>query len=90
MIDQKYHRNVMGQKGYKVQDITREHNVQIKFPDRPQQGEDTMVNGDADNAVPNVADVPPTPPATPKKCDIIVISGRKENCELAHAALQVS
>merc|ERR1711899_414349 len=33
-IEQQYHRTVMGAKGSKVQKITQEHNVQIKFPDK--------------------------------------------------------
>ena len=35
VIPQKYHRTVMGSKGHKVQEITRGHEVGIKFPDRP-------------------------------------------------------
>ncbi len=34
-IPQKYHRTVVGLKGQKVQDVCREFNVNIKFPDRP-------------------------------------------------------
>jgi len=37
VIPQKFHRNVMGAKGVHVQEITKEFNVQIKFPDRPRQ-----------------------------------------------------
>lgn len=33
-IPQKFHRSVMGPKGSKIQQITRDYNVQIKFPDR--------------------------------------------------------
>ena len=36
-IPQKYHRTVMGQKGYKVQEITHNWDVNIKFPDRPSE-----------------------------------------------------
>ena len=40
VISQKYHRTVMGAKGYKVQEITRLHEVGIKFPDKPvEEGE---------------------------------------------------
>ena len=35
VIEQKYHRTVMGAKGYRVQEVTKDHNVGIKFPDRP-------------------------------------------------------
>ncbi|KAK2108061.1 hypothetical protein P7K49_013226 [Saguinus oedipus] len=33
-IPQKFHRSVMGPKGSRIQQITRDFNVQIKFPDR--------------------------------------------------------
>lgn len=33
-IPQKFHRAVMGPKGSRIQQITRDYNVQIKFPDR--------------------------------------------------------
>ncbi len=39
IIPQKYHRTVMGAKGFKVQEITREYDVGIKFPDRPSEAE---------------------------------------------------
>jgi len=32
----------------------------------------------------------PVDPSAPKKCDVIVISGRKERCEAAVEALKVS
>jgi hypothetical protein len=38
VIPQKHHRTVMGAKGFKVQGITSEFEVQIKFPDRDAQG----------------------------------------------------
>lgn len=34
VISKAHHRTVMGAKGYKVQGITQEFDVQIKFPDR--------------------------------------------------------
>ncbi len=34
IIPQRYHRAIMGPKGCKIQQITRENEVQIKFPDR--------------------------------------------------------
>ena len=38
VISQQYHRTVMGNRGTNVQEITRVHEVGIKFPDRaPQQ-----------------------------------------------------
>lgn len=40
VITQKYHRSIMGPKGARIQQITRDHNVQIKFPEREDvQGE---------------------------------------------------
>ena len=39
IIPQKFHRTVMGAKGMKVQEITREFDVGIKFPDRPSEAE---------------------------------------------------
>jgi len=38
VIPQKHHRTVMGAKGVKVQGITSEFDVHIKFPDRDAQG----------------------------------------------------
>ena len=35
VIPQKYHRTVMGAKGSKVQQVTQDFEVTIKFPDRP-------------------------------------------------------
>jgi len=40
VIPQKHHRTVMGAKGVKVQGITSEFDVQIKFPDRDARGTD--------------------------------------------------
>uniref|UniRef100_A0A8C9S3E6 Vigilin n=1 Tax=Scleropages formosus TaxID=113540 RepID=A0A8C9S3E6_SCLFO len=76
VIAQKFHRSIMGPKGLRIQQITREHNVQIKFPEREDNGE---TNGEVKDA----AD-----PATPRKCDVIVLSGRKERCEAAVEALK--
>ncbi len=39
VIPQRQHRTVMGAKGYKVQEITRDCDVGIKFPDRPVETE---------------------------------------------------
>jgi predicted PilT family ATPase len=41
IISQKYHRTVMGSKGHKVQEITRDHEVGIKFPDRPTENQES-------------------------------------------------
>ncbi|XP_067285382.1 vigilin isoform X2 [Pseudorasbora parva] len=76
MIPQRYHRAIMGPKGCRIQQITREHEVQIKFPDRDEsaaQEHAPQENGDTD--------------LIPRKCDIISVTGRAEKCELASAAL---
>uniref|UniRef100_A0A8C3G4R4 Vigilin n=1 Tax=Cyclopterus lumpus TaxID=8103 RepID=A0A8C3G4R4_CYCLU len=72
VITQKFHRSIMGPKGSRIQQITRDHNVQIKFPER----EDPQGKRE------------PVDPNAPKKCDVIVISGRKERCEAAVEALK--
>ncbi|XP_011485808.1 vigilin [Oryzias latipes] len=80
-IPQRYHRAVMGPKGCRIQHITREHEVQIKFPERDDSaaGQEALVqeNGDVSLETEFV----------PRKCDIITISGRAEKCDLAKAAL---
>lgn len=89
VIAQKFHRSIMGPKGSRIQQITRDHNVQIKFPERedPQAAPPTEApvqeNGEANGEVKE-----PVDPNAPKKCDVIVISGRKERCEAAVEALK--
>uniref|UniRef100_A0A8C5GDI4 Vigilin n=1 Tax=Gouania willdenowi TaxID=441366 RepID=A0A8C5GDI4_GOUWI len=78
VIAQKFHRSIMGPKGSRIQQITRDHNVQIKFPER----EDPQGEGSARKLK------EPVDPNAPKKCDVIVISGRKERCEAAVEALK--
>ncbi|PIK42579.1 putative vigilin [Apostichopus japonicus] len=85
IIPQKHHRSLMGPKGVKVQNITSQFDVAIKFPERPQQAsptspEPTLVNGDAEIA--NGDD------HKPKASDTINITGKRENCEGAKAALE--
>lgn len=77
-IPQKHHRIVMGSKGHKVQAITSDYNVQIKFPDRDDHEEYTnheQINGDV-----NVEPI--------RQCDVIKITGKEENCLQAKQALQ--
>ncbi|XP_028650653.1 high density lipoprotein binding protein a isoform X2 [Erpetoichthys calabaricus] len=89
VIPQKFHRSIMGPKGSRIQQITRDHNVQIKFPDREDQAATSPVestpqeNGEATDEVKETVD-----PAAPKKCDIIILSGRKERCEAAVESLK--
>ncbi|PSN46530.1 Vigilin [Blattella germanica] len=81
IIPQKHHRSVMGQKGHNVQDITKDFNVQIKFPDRNaqeyhnHQEESEQQNGELEDHEPV------------RMCDVIRITGKQENCELAKQAL---
>uniref|UniRef100_A0A668AWA3 Vigilin n=1 Tax=Myripristis murdjan TaxID=586833 RepID=A0A668AWA3_9TELE len=77
-ILQRYHRAVMGPKGCRIQHITREHEVQIKFPER----DDSAAAPPQENG-----EVSPDAESAPRKCDVITISGRAEKCELAKTAL---
>ncbi|XP_053314560.1 vigilin [Spea bombifrons] len=88
MIPQKYHRSIMGPKGSRIQQITREYNVQIKFPDREEnpQGAPNVDLPAQENG--EEAPEPKADPESPKKCDIITISGRKERCDAATEALR--
>uniref|UniRef100_A0AAX7UVW2 Vigilin n=1 Tax=Astatotilapia calliptera TaxID=8154 RepID=A0AAX7UVW2_ASTCA len=84
VIPQKFHRSIMGPKGSRIQQITRDHNVQIKFPEpAPPAEAPVQENGEADGEVKE-----PVDPNAPKKCDVIIISGRKERCEAAIEALK--
>uniref|UniRef100_A0A3Q3JFH3 Vigilin n=1 Tax=Monopterus albus TaxID=43700 RepID=A0A3Q3JFH3_MONAL len=80
-IPQRYHRAVMGPKGCRIQHITREHEVQIKFPER----EDNTAGQEAPSQ--ENGEVSPETEFVPRKCDIITISGRAEKCETAKSAL---
>merc|ERR1719232_1292117 len=72
-IQQSYHRTVMGAKGSKVQKITTDFNVQIKFPDK------AVENGGETNGVTNGE--------RSSNPNIIKITGKKDNCENASKAL---
>nr|XP_009941051.1 PREDICTED: vigilin isoform X2 [Opisthocomus hoazin] len=89
-IPQKFHRSIMGPKGSRIQQITRDYGVQIKFPDReenpaPVAEPAVQENGEEGGEGKDGKDADPS---SPKKCDIIVISGRREKCEAAKEALQ--
>ncbi|XP_025787599.1 vigilin isoform X2 [Puma concolor] len=89
-IPQKFHRSVMGPKGSRIQQITRDYNVQIKFPDReenPVHSVEPQVQENGDDAG-DGRDTKDTDPGSPRRCDIIIISGRKEKCEAAKEALE--
>lgn len=81
IIPQRYHRTVMGARGSKVQNITTEFDVQIKFPDKDMgRQEYAETNGDVEGVNGSAENV--TPPQ-----DIVRVSGKKENCDAARDAL---
>ncbi|KAF5921534.1 hypothetical protein HPG69_009102 [Diceros bicornis minor] len=89
-IPQKFHRSVMGPKGSRIQQITRDYNVQIKFPDReenPVHNVEPAIQENGDDAG-DGRDAKDADPGSPRRCDIITISGRKEKCEAAKEALE--
>lgn len=69
LIPQKYHRTIMGSKGVRVQNITTEFDVKIKFPEKSANpaadGGSDHVNGGQSSS----------PTEEPKPCDIIRITG---------------
>uniref|UniRef100_A0A6M2DT16 Putative vigilin n=1 Tax=Xenopsylla cheopis TaxID=163159 RepID=A0A6M2DT16_XENCH len=83
VIPQCHHRSVMGAKGFKVQGITAEFEVQIKFPDRvnPEyqnaNEEHQQINGDNESSEHDAI----------RQCDIIRVTGKQENCDRAIQAL---
>lgn len=77
VIAQKHHRAVMGARGANVQNVTTSNNVQIKFPDRE------IVNGSPDVHEVVNGDAEHEPPLSPRKCDIIIITGKKDDCDAA-------
>ncbi|KAK7806089.1 hypothetical protein U0070_000016 [Myodes glareolus] len=89
-IPQKFHRSVMGPKGSRIQQITRDYNVQIKFPDReenPVHSVEPSIQENGEEAGEG-RETKETDPGSPRRCDIIIISGRKEKCEAAKEALE--
>lgn len=100
-IPQKYHRAVVGLRGGRVQDVCREHNVNIKFPDRPRPNNngapgangpeddhvDAGVNGNGPAAAEEDAAVAGGKTKSP---DSIFITGKPADCEAAKEALLVS
>ncbi|XP_067631497.1 vigilin isoform X2 [Eurosta solidaginis] len=94
IIPQRLHRTIMGARGFRVQQVTSEHDVQIKFPDRDATNiVEGMVNGNGNgNGVGDVegdgSGVVGDENAEPvRECDIIRITGRLEKCERAKQAL---
>ena len=78
IITQKNHRTVMGARGSRVQAISSQFDVQIKFPDKD-MGND--VNEEQNSEVVNGEGNQPRPQ------DIVKVVGKKENCEAAKEAL---
>ncbi|ETE61946.1 Vigilin, partial [Ophiophagus hannah] len=89
-ILQKYHRSIMGPKGSRIQQITRDYGVQIKFPDREENTASVadVVAHENDKENNEGKEYKEIDPGSPKKCDTIIISGRREKCEAAKEALQ--
>uniref|UniRef100_A0A2K6UPQ1 Vigilin n=1 Tax=Saimiri boliviensis boliviensis TaxID=39432 RepID=A0A2K6UPQ1_SAIBB len=83
-IPQKFHPSVMGPKGSRIQQITRDFNVQIKFPGR----EENPVHSENGDKAGEGREAKDADPGSPRRCDIIIVSGRKETCEAAKEALQ--
>lgn len=84
VIPQQHHRTIMGAKGHKVQRINQEFNVHIKFPERDFRDRETLENGDV--AV-NGDATTEEEPSKPRKEDLILITGKQEDCEKAREAL---
>jgi len=80
VIEQKHHRSVMGIRGSNVQRICKDFDVQIKIPEKRVQQNGDMNGGGEGAPVENGGDN--------SGSDIIRISGKKEKCEAAAAALQ--
>jgi len=83
VIPQKFHRIIMGPKGSKVQSITEEFGVQIKFPDRVDP--EAVANGVNNNDAAKGEDGGDGEPAAVESA--ITITGPQEKCDAAYAAL---
>ncbi|XP_023174967.2 vigilin isoform X2 [Drosophila hydei] len=86
VIPQRQHRTIMGARGFKVQQVTSEFDVQIKFPDRdatePVEHLTNGVNGNGEVAGEGEPTAEPV-----RQCDVIRITGRIEKCNGAKQAL---
>merc|ERR1719233_507199 len=72
-IEQQYHRTVMGAKGAQVQRITKDFDVNIKFPDKANENGEVAVSND---------------PERSSDPNIIRITGKQAKCEGAAEALK--
>jgi len=74
-IPQKHHRTVLGPRGSNVQEIIKQHNIKIKFPDRR-------------DGPPNEFDETPLAEGEePKPWDLVRLTGPADKCEAAKQAL---
>ncbi|EFX88840.1 hypothetical protein DAPPUDRAFT_234231 [Daphnia pulex] len=80
-IPQKFHRTIMGSKGMRVQQITTEFDVKIKFPEK------SIVDPEVDHVNGQQVDGEAVIDDSPKPCDIIRITGRQDRCQAAKDAL---
>ncbi|XP_034654519.1 vigilin [Drosophila subobscura] len=95
VIPQRQHRTIMGARGFKVQQVTSEFDVQIKFPDRdatePVEGLSLTnggVNGEGEGQDGEAGESSAVDGAEPvRQCDVIRITGRIDKCEAAKQAL---
>ena len=72
VIPQKFHRTIMGSKGTRVQSVTSDFDVKIKFPEKNTGSNDVEaehINGQSADGASLSAD------DTSKPCDIILITG---------------
>uniref|UniRef100_UPI00398F70C8 vigilin-like n=1 Tax=Pristiophorus japonicus TaxID=55135 RepID=UPI00398F70C8 len=83
VISQKFHRNLMGPKGVRVQQLARDHSVQIKFPDRGESG-----SGATELLAPGGSESGADVEGADRRRDTIILVGRLENCQAAEAALR--
>lgn len=89
VIPQQHHRALMGSKGRNVQRINQDFNVHVKFPEReyrerePLENGETIVNGDLPASVEETSE-----PDKVRREDLILITGKQEDCERAREALQ--
>ncbi|KAI8038482.1 hypothetical protein M5D96_008380 [Drosophila gunungcola] len=91
VIPQRQHRTIMGARGFKVQQVTSEFDVQIKFPDRdatePVEGLTNGGSGENGGEEGQEGEQETEAVEPVRQCDVIRITGRIEKCEAAKQAL---
>jgi len=78
-IPQKYHVNVIGKKGVNSIKISENYKVEVQFP--------AKLNNEQITENSNEESASSSTPSSPSASDIIIISGLREDCELAKQAL---